>query len=82
MFDTMKSKVAGLAVVGSALASSAMASEAAGGSTSVDWATITSGAQSGFVTVINKVGPIALAVVVAVAGVRVAIKLINRGAGK
>lgn len=35
-----------------------------------------------FDSTVQTVAPIALAVVVAVAGVRVAIKLINRGAGK
>lgn len=36
----------------------------------------------GFMDVIGAAAPIAIAVVVAVAGVRVFIKLINRGAGK
>lgn len=38
--------------------------------------------ESVFDGVLTSVAPIAIAVVVGVAGVRVAIKLINRGAGK
>lgn len=44
------------------------------------WATSMSAGE--FTAIIGEVAPIALTVVFAVAGVRVAIKLINRGAGK
>lgn len=44
------------------------------------WATTLSAGQ--FDAILGEVAPIALAVVFGVAGVRVAIKLINRGAGK
>ena len=48
---------------------------------SPDWwpSTVTSSSFDGILTT---VAPIAIAVVIGVAGVRVAIKLINRGAGK
>lgn len=39
-------------------------------------------ASTGFGDVIEKAAPVAIGVVVAVAGVRVFVKLINRGAGK
>lgn len=45
-----------------------------------EWATSMSASE--FTAIIGEVAPIALTVVFAVAGVRVAIKLINRGAGK
>lgn len=54
------------------------ASEGAG--TAPGWATDMSAGE--FNAIIGEVAPIALTVVFAVAGVRVAIKLINRGAGK
>lgn len=38
--------------------------------------------ESSFDGILTTVAPIAIAVVVGVAGIRVAIKLINRGAGK
>lgn len=38
--------------------------------------------SSSFDDILSTVAPIAIAVVVGVAGIRVAIKLINRGAGK
>lgn len=50
------------------------------GTTAPDWATSLSADQ--FDSILGEVAPIAIAVVVGVAGVRVAIKLINRGAGK
>ena len=48
--------------------------------TAPEWATSLS--AEGFDSILGEVAPIALAVVFGVAGVRVAIKLINRGAGK
>ena len=48
--------------------------------TAPEWATSLS--SEGFDSILSEVAPIALAVVFGVAGVRVAIKLINRGAGK
>lgn len=48
--------------------------------TAPEWATNLS--SEGFDSILTEVAPIALAVVFGVAGVRVAIKLINRGAGK
>lgn len=48
--------------------------------TAPGWATSLSADQ--FDSILGEVAPIALAVVFGVAGVRVAIKLINRGAGK
>lgn len=48
--------------------------------TAPDWATNLS--ADSFDSILGEVAPIALAVVFGVAGVRVAIKLINRGAGK
>lgn len=44
------------------------------------WPTDTS--KTSFDGVLGAVAPVAIAVVIGVAGVRVAIKLINRGAGK
>lgn len=60
--------------VGSAFASTS-------GSTAPSWwpSSVTSSSFDGILTT---VAPIAIAVVVGVAGIRVAIKLINRGAGK
>lgn len=71
------SKLKSLIIAGSALAGSAMAQTASGPS----WApsTVTSTA---FDSTLAWAAPIAIAVVVGVAGVRVVIKLINRGAGK
>ena len=48
--------------------------------TAPQWAQDLSGDE--FNSILGEVAPIAIAVVVGVAGVRVAIKLINRGAGK
>ena len=58
----------------------AVASFASTPSTAPEWATSMSAGE--FTAIIGEVAPIALTVVFAVAGVRVAIKLINRGAGK
>lgn len=59
----------------------AVASFASTGPTTPDWwpSDIT---DSSFDGILTTVAPIAIAVVIGVAGVRVAIKLINRGAGK
>lgn len=59
----------------------AVASFASTTPSSPDWwpSTVTSSSFDGILTT---VAPIAIAVVIGVAGVRVAIKLINRGAGK
>ena len=51
-------------------------------STGPSWWPTTGVDDTVFDGVLTKVAPIAIAVVVGVAGVRVAIKLINRGAGK
>lgn len=51
-----------------------------GSTTAPEWASSMSAGE--FTAIIGEVAPIALTVVFAVAGVRVAIKLINRGAGK
>lgn len=58
----------------------AVASFASPGASAPSWATSMSAGE--FTAIIGEVAPIALTVVFAVAGVRVAIKLINRGAGK
>lgn len=58
----------------------AAVSSFAGTSGSTEW--YDSISADGFMDVIGAAAPIAIAVVVAVAGVRVFIKLINRGAGK
>lgn len=50
--------------------------------TSNDWYSGITFASTGFGDVVGAAAPVAIAVVVAVAGVRVFIKLINRGAGK
>lgn len=75
--NKIRNKVIGLGALATALSSGAFAS---GTSTAPQWAkdlTTTS-----FDDILTEVAPIALAVVFGVAGVRVAIKLINRGAGK
>ena len=71
------SKIKSLIIAGATIAGSAMAQQASGPS----WApsTVTS---TSFDPVLTWAAPIAIAVVVGVAGVRVVIKLINRGAGK
>lgn len=71
MFNKVKNWLIGSA----AFATAVMADQAAPG-----WATELSASE--FTSIIGEVAPIALTVVFAVAGVRVAIKLINRGAGK
>lgn len=71
MFNKAKNWLIGSA----AFATAVMAEESA-----PDWATQLSAGE--FTSIIGEVAPIALTVVFAVAGVRVAIKLINRGAGK
>ena len=58
----------------------AVASFASDPATAPSWATSLSAEQ--FDGILGEVAPIALAVVFGVAGVRVSIKLINRGAGK
>lgn len=74
----MFKKVRNLVVAGAAAATAAMAN-----TTTPDWWPTTELANNaGFDGVIFGAAPIAVGVVVAVAGVRVLIKLINRGAGK
>ena len=63
-----------------AVAAVASFASTGGSSTAPEWATSMSAGE--FTAIIGEVAPIALTVVFAVAGVRVAIKLINRGAGK
>lgn len=58
----------------------AVASFASTTNSAPQWAQDLSGEE--FNAILGEVAPIAVAVVVGVAGVRVAIKLINRGAGK
>ena len=75
MFKTIKSKVMGVA----ALAAATAANAAPG------WATGNASADSvsdSLDEVLAYAAPIGIGVVVAVAGIRVVIKLINRGAGK
>ena len=62
------------------LAIPAVASVASFASTNTDWTSTLD--VKAFDGVLSAVAPVALAVVVGVAGIRVAIKLINRGAGK
>ena len=74
MFKTIKSKVMGLAALAATAANAAPS-----------WATGNASADSvsnSISDVIEYAAPIGIGVVVAVAGVRVVIKLINRGAGK
>ena len=70
MFKTAKAKLAALGAA--AMATAANAAPA--------WAD--TAASSSFDDVLAYAAPIAIGVVVGVAGVRVVIKLINRGAGK
>lgn len=78
MFDSLKSKlIAGGSLIASAVPT--FASES--GSSSVTWWP-SSVNNTVFDGILQTVAPIAIAVVIGVAGVRVAIKLINRGAGK
>lgn len=78
MFDSLKSKLIG---AGALVASAAPTFASEGTSSTVTWwpSSVNSTVFDGILTT---VAPIAIAVVVGVAGVRVAIKLINRGAGK
>lgn len=77
----IKSKLFGFAAMGTALASGAFASEGSTTTNSMtDWAAKVD--SSDFGTIISNVAPVAIAIVCGVAGVRVAIKLINRAAGK
>ena len=75
MFSSIKSKV--LAAVGAAslFASNAMAA-------APSWWPASGADSTVFDDVLSSAAPIAIAVVGGVAGVRVVIKLINRGAGK
>lgn len=72
MFKNVKTKIAGLALAGAAAANAAAP-------TYLGTADSVSGQ---FEDVLSFGAPVAIAVVVGVAGVRVVIKLINRGAGK
>ena len=78
MFDSLKSKLIG---AGAVVAAAAPTFASEGTSNTVAWwpTTVTSSVFDGILTT---VAPIAIAVVVGVSGVRVAIKLINRGAGR
>lgn len=58
---------------------SSFASDVSGGG---EWYEGITFSSTGFGDVVAQAAPVAIAVVVAVAGVRVFIKLINRGAGK
>lgn len=71
----MFTKVRNLLIGGAAAATAAMAD------TGVHWWP-SSVNETAFDATLTTVAPIAIAVVIGVAGVRVAIKLINRGAGK
>lgn len=73
----VKSKLFGLAAMGTALASGAFAED---GQVPTTWTD--SIKASSFGDILTKIAPIAISVAIGVAGVRVAIKLINRGAGK
>lgn len=76
--NKIRNKILGLGALATAVSSGAFAEGAT--ATAPDWATKLS--ADSFDAILGKVAPIALAVVFGVAGVRVAIKLINRGAGK
>lgn len=65
-----------------ALAVPAIAAVSSFAQTSTNWYDDITFASTGFGDVVAQAAPVAIAVVVAVAGVRVFIKLINRGAGK
>lgn len=77
MFDSLKSKL----IAGGALVASAAPTFASESGSTVTWWP-SSVNDTVFDGILTTVAPIAIAVVVGVAGVRVAIKLINRGAGK
>lgn len=64
------------------LAVPAIAAVSSFAETSTNWYDDITFASTGFGDVVAQAAPVAIAVVVAVAGVRVFIKLINRGAGK
>lgn len=75
MLKNIKNKILGLVALGSAVAANA----------APPWATGDASADSvsdAFDEVMTYAAPIGIGVVVAVAGIRVVIKLINRGAGK
>ena len=74
MFKTIKSKVMGFAAL-AATAANAAPSWATGDASS-------DSVSNALDEVISYAAPIGIGVVVAVAGIRVVIKLINRGAGK
>lgn len=71
----MKKKILGLAAAGSAVAAHAAPPWATGDASG-------DSVSSAFDEVMTYAAPIGIGVVVAVAGIRVVIKLINRGAGK
>ncbi len=77
--NKIRNKVIGLAGLATAISSGAFA-ETGATSSAPKWAQELS--ADSFDSILGSVAPIALAVVFGVAGVRVAIKLINRGAGK
>lgn len=84
MFDSLKSKIAG---VGTALVLAGQSFASEGGESgsdaaTVNWSSIADTAENSFGTVVSNIAPVAIGVVILVAGVRVFIKLINRGAGK
>lgn len=81
MLKTLKGKVLAVSAGVGALAPSVFASEG-GSTTSVDWTNMATKANTAFGDVISAIAPVAIGVVILVAGVRVFIKLINRGAGK
>lgn len=74
MFSSIKSKVVAAVGAASLFASNAMAAAPGWWPAGAD--------STVFDDVLGSAAPIAIAVVVGVAGVRVVIKLINRGAGK
>lgn len=71
----MKKKILALAAAGSAVAAHAAPAWATGNASG-------DSVSSAFDEVMTYAAPIGIGVVVAVAGIRVVIKLINRGAGK
>lgn len=82
MLKTLKGKVLAVSAGVGALAPSVFASESGGSTNSVDWSSMATKANTAFGDVISAIAPVAIGVVILVAGVRVFIKLINRGAGK
>lgn len=75
MFKNFKTKVYGLACLAAATAANAAPAWATGGAAA-------DSVKDSFDEVMTYAAPIGIGVVVAVAGIRVVIKLINRGAGK